>query len=89
MTLTKAMFSLPPRQEKVTDYKQANTNELSEMFCQKLNPSRKEAGYPPYSVPRMNRMLQHLDLWDRKAFYASCLEAREFGSYFHFALRVV
>ncbi len=82
----KISLSLFPKSER--SYKEFNTNELSQAFCDKINPGRIEAGYPPYKVPRVNRMLQHLDLWDRKAFYASCLEAKNFSGFFHWALKV-
>lgn len=75
-------------QERDVTYKEANTNQLSQMFCDRINPDRTAAGYKPLTVPRMNMLLQHLDLHDRKLFYGSLLEARNFGSAFFARLRV-
>ncbi len=86
--MQKATFSIPLFQAREKSYKEANCNELSQMFCDRINPGRIEHAYKPYTVPRVNRMLQHLDLMDRKAFYASCLEAKNFSSFFHWALKV-
>lgn len=70
------------------DYRSATKNELSELFCEQVNPSRISGGFPPYTIARMNFKLQHLDLHDRKLLYGSCLGARNFAALFEHSLRV-
>jgi len=81
--LTISLFNDAP----VTFKTAKNVNELSQLFCDQLNPSRTEAGYKPLSVQRLNFILQHLDLHDRRLFFASCLGAHNFSAFFWSRIR--
>lgn len=83
--MQKALFQLPP--VKQTKHK-TRRGELISAFLDALNPPRKEAGYPPYTYPRIARMVSHLDDFDLACFLGSCKEAKNFSSFYHWALKV-
>lgn len=62
-------------------------NYVLDGFLEILNPGRVSKGLPPLTYGRLNRILGHLDAWDKSIFLGSCKQAKNPAAYFWWALK--
>lgn len=61
--------------------------ELIKSFTERLNKAREHTQYKPLTPKAVAIKTSHLDLWDLRMFYSQCERARNFSSFFWYALK--
>lgn len=69
-----------------TPSKAEGRKEIILKFAEKINLDRKEKKYKELPVAFFGMKMKHLDLWDLKIFYGSCCDAKNFVSFWWWAL---
>lgn len=80
------LFDQQPSKQALPNIR-SERDELIQMFTDRLNLSRKQAGYKAYPVRAVAVKLSHLSVRDMRDFYKDCERANSFGAYFHWALK--
>lgn len=55
-------------------------------FMEKINVQRESTGYTKLPFVFFATKMKHLDLWDLRIFYGSCCDAKDFVTYWWWAL---
>lgn len=73
----------------ITSSRRTERGDLIDGFLEKLNPSRIENGYKPLRFALLSKMFseRRMDKHQIYAFYKDCERAKNFSSYFWWALK--